>query len=317
MTNLEFSNEFDVLYNNITSNQAPGLNEYEKSVFLTKAQDEIVKSYFNPKSNKLQDGFDGSERRQIDFSMILNIETYRVLKGVASPSYDKDLDKVGDTKLCTLAEIKKFSHGSTWSKAVLSQKVNSSTISVTIMPGADPQDVIIDPFITGGYDYRKNSKLVTIESDILLLLNESVIVERADQGNVILQVRPISYREYEMLMSKPHARPLKKQAWRLLCTESSRTHKQSNIIVGPSDSIVEYRVRYIRRPRAIRLISFDDVTLGGGSDEQSCELDPILHPEILQRAVELAKSSYMGDLQSQIALGQNSHTEMGILTQSK
>ena len=48
MTTQEFSNEFDVLYNNIMSNQAPGLDEYEKSVFLTKAQLEILKNYFNP-----------------------------------------------------------------------------------------------------------------------------------------------------------------------------------------------------------------------------------------------------------------------------
>ena len=61
MTNQEFSNEFDVLYNNIMSNQAPGLDEYEKSVFLTKAQDEIVKNYFNPKGNKYQEGFDGND----------------------------------------------------------------------------------------------------------------------------------------------------------------------------------------------------------------------------------------------------------------
>jgi hypothetical protein len=33
----EFSNGFDILYNNIMSNAAPGLNEYEKSFFLTKA----------------------------------------------------------------------------------------------------------------------------------------------------------------------------------------------------------------------------------------------------------------------------------------
>lgn len=33
----EFSNEFDVHYNSITSNQAPGLDEYEKSVMLTKS----------------------------------------------------------------------------------------------------------------------------------------------------------------------------------------------------------------------------------------------------------------------------------------
>ena len=52
MDHIEFSNEFDVLYNNIMSNAAPGLNEYEKSVFLTKGQEEIVKNYFNPKGNK-------------------------------------------------------------------------------------------------------------------------------------------------------------------------------------------------------------------------------------------------------------------------
>ena len=42
MTTSEFSNEFDVLYNNVTSNQAPGLDNYEKSVVLTKAQEEVV-----------------------------------------------------------------------------------------------------------------------------------------------------------------------------------------------------------------------------------------------------------------------------------
>jgi len=32
------------------SNQAPGLNAYEKSVFLTKAQNEIVKNYCSARS---------------------------------------------------------------------------------------------------------------------------------------------------------------------------------------------------------------------------------------------------------------------------
>lgn len=37
MTAQEFSNEFDVLYNSITNSNAPGVTEYEKSVFLTRA----------------------------------------------------------------------------------------------------------------------------------------------------------------------------------------------------------------------------------------------------------------------------------------
>lgn len=43
MTSTEFSEEFDILYDNINSNAAPGLNSYEKSVFLTKAQEDIIK----------------------------------------------------------------------------------------------------------------------------------------------------------------------------------------------------------------------------------------------------------------------------------
>lgn len=73
MTTTEFSNNFDVLYNNITSNQAPGLNEYEKSVFLTKAQNELVKNYFdkNSKGNNTQRGFDESAIRQMDYKNLL------------------------------------------------------------------------------------------------------------------------------------------------------------------------------------------------------------------------------------------------------
>ena len=71
MTNEEFSNEFDVLYNSITSNQAPGLDEYEKSIFLTKAQSEILREYFNPRVDGANGGFDGSQKRQYDFSSLI------------------------------------------------------------------------------------------------------------------------------------------------------------------------------------------------------------------------------------------------------
>lgn len=42
MTLNELSIQFDILYNNISSGQAPGLTEYEKSVFLTQAQEAVI-----------------------------------------------------------------------------------------------------------------------------------------------------------------------------------------------------------------------------------------------------------------------------------
>lgn len=60
MTNPEFSTEFDLLYNNISSNQAPGLNEYEKSVFLTTAQDALVLEFING-NNPSRNSFEKTE----------------------------------------------------------------------------------------------------------------------------------------------------------------------------------------------------------------------------------------------------------------
>lgn len=59
MTNQEFSNEFDILYNNITSNQSPGLSEYEKSVLLTQAQDSFVLDVYRGNIDKYS--FESSE----------------------------------------------------------------------------------------------------------------------------------------------------------------------------------------------------------------------------------------------------------------
>lgn len=58
MTISELSAEFDILYNNITSNQAPGLSEYEKSVFLTQAQEAIIAELYN---GNIKDSFESSE----------------------------------------------------------------------------------------------------------------------------------------------------------------------------------------------------------------------------------------------------------------
>lgn len=237
MTNPEFSNEFDILYNNIASNQAPGLDEYEKSVFLTKAQDEVLKNYFNPKGNKYLEGFDENEKRQIDFSMITKTEIYE--------EFDNSI-----------------------------------------------------------LDNRENSKSINLNSNILMIINEFVDVSR-DGKSQRLVVIPLDYKEYSRLISKPYKRPLKFQAWRVI--NSSDLSNRAELIVGSNDTITSYSVRYVKKPRAIILTDLPEgITLDNSSTEQACELDPILHQEILQRAVELAKAAYLGDLSSNVELGKRS-----------
>lgn len=87
MTTSEFSYEFDVLYNNVTSNQAPGLNAYEKSVFLTKAEKQLVQEYYNQRTDVQGGGVDGSPKRQIDFSTLIVSEELSTVNVGSLASY--------------------------------------------------------------------------------------------------------------------------------------------------------------------------------------------------------------------------------------
>lgn len=243
MTTQEFSNEFDVLYNNIMSNQAPGLDEYEKSVFLTKAQLEILKNYFNPKGNKYGQGFDENTKRQIDFSTLIT---------VAKPSQ------------------------------------------------YTPE---------GGYvKFDDRSQLYKMPQDILLMLNETGI-NTVDGVKRLVSIIPMNYEEYARLMSKPWKQPLKNQGWRLF-QSTGGVDFISEVVIKYNSSLADYKIRYVKRPKPIILANLADeysnVSIEGINTITECELDPILHPEILQRAVELAKSAYTGDLKSSVELGQRS-----------
>lgn len=243
MTTQEFSDQFDVLYNNIMSNQAPGLDEYEKSVFITKAQFEIVKNYFNPKSNKIQEGFDDSPKRQIDFSKLMT---------VVKPTPE------------VIANYPKF-------------------------------------------DSR--SILYKMPTDVLFVLNET---GKATEGTSVRPVTiiPISFEEYSRILSKPYKQPLKNQGWRLLNggLANATTQFVSEVIVKAGATLSDYVIRYVKRPKPTILTNLADtnVSLEGETVVTECELDPILHPEILQRAVELAKAAYIGDVKTTVELGTRS-----------
>ena len=253
MTITEFSNQFDVLYNNITSNQAPGLNEYEKSVFLTKAQNEIVKNYFtaNSKGNNIGQGFDDSAKRQADFSMLMKTAS------------------CGASLLPSAAS------------SVITVIVGSSSARYTVSR--------IDP----------RSQVFTFPPDVFIPINETLNV-----NTKYFQVIPLRFDEYTRLMSKPYKRPLKNQAWRLINTgtitsmEATESLPARNayikfveIITTPEydDDTLIYSIRYIRKPHPIIVGDLDGLSIDGETDSEECELDPILHEDILQRAVELAK----------------------------
>lgn len=301
----EMDNMFDVLYNNITSNQAPGLNAYEKSVFLTKGQDEILKNYFNPKSkgNNTQEGFDGSVKRQVDFSMLTTVATTSATSytySLVSGKTDKD-GKPVYSRTETTVPNSTYSYTVAYDTDGNVLKDDNDNVLYIRNEGTD-----VSGFGTPLFDMRENTKSVTLPSKLMYAINEMVEVTRNDK-KILLQVVPVKFDEFSRLMCKPYKRPLKYQAWRL--TNNDVVNK-ADIVVGPSDTLTKYTIRYVRRPNPIIVSNLDGLTIEGKSTATECELDPILHEEILQRAVELAKVAWTNtgqdNLQAVMQAGQRS-----------
>lgn len=230
MNTKEFDLQFNTLYNNVTSGKAPGLNSYEKSIFLTKSQDQILKNYFNPLGNKYQEGYSGNPKRTMDFSNVIR-------------SYDVE-------------------------------------------------------GVVGENTTYKNTMLFERPSDVLIPISFRL---REEEG-VELEVRPIAEDELLRLYSKPYKEPFKGQAYKI---DNSSSSKDYEIIVGKRhiEGTFTLYMRYVKVPVPIILTNFEDVELELGLDPgflsinsirniSECELDPEIHNEILDRAVNLAKIYY-------------------------
>jgi len=109
MTITEFSNEWDIYYNSIATNAAPNIDLYEKSVYLTKAQLELVKNYFNPKGNKYQRGFENSSKRRDDLKELVKSYTSDViLNSIEGISIDSKFFKIPNDTFLIIQEQAKI-----------------------------------------------------------------------------------------------------------------------------------------------------------------------------------------------------------------
>lgn len=224
MTTEEFSNEFDTLLNSYSTIEAFGktpstveLDEYEKSVFLTNAQEEIVIDMYNGK-NPFGDSFERTEEIRRYLSTL--IKTYITT--------DKKVGYTGLSKSSVFFEL--------------------------------PDDLW---FIT----YES----VNLKDDGLGCMNGEDI-----------SVIPITQDEYHRIGKNPFRGTNERRALRL-----DLSGKVVEII--SKYNVRSYLIRYLSRPTPIVLTDLvNNLSINDISVKTECELNPVIHRAILERAVKLA-----------------------------
>lgn len=222
MNNTELSAEFDIMYNNIMSNAAPGLDEYEKSVFLTNAQEGFVKDLYNGAATS---SFEKSEEARRSLSDLI----------ITFKTNEKLTEHLGLSKNSVFFQI--------------------------------PEDVW---FITYEATVFKDERLGCLNG------NEASVV-------------PVTQDNFYKIQRNPFRGPSENRALRL--------DNSGNIIEIVSDyNIDTYLIRYMKRPKPIILVNLEEVgeglSINGLSEASECELNPVTHRPILERAVMLAKTAW-------------------------
>ena len=237
MTVTEFSNEFDVLidsyrrfkdFDNKENLDSLDFNEYEKSIFLTRAQEDIVTSFYNG-LNYTQESFEGSEeiRRYLD---------------------------------------------------VLVKTVKTSTLTT------NPNSTL-----------SVNSVLVELPlNDVWYIVYESVDLEDSNlKCNSIhgVSVIPTKHDNLQRILKNPFKRPNERRVLRLDLT--------GNMVELISKyTISNYTLRYISKPEPIILTNLpNNLTINDVGTKNECKLNPAIHRMILEKAVQFALVSKLGNNQ--------------------
>lgn len=262
MDRQEFSYRFDILYNNISNNAAPGLNEYEKSVFLTKAQDEIIKNYFNPRGNKYREGFEETEKRKMDFSSLLVVKNYS-----AGQAKTSDLRKFGGDTFHKKGVIFEWPEDMLFVADETVDTNEAGTLSVVPMDNINYMRLMSKP-----YQYPTKTQCWRM---VHTIPNNYMSPSASSKSFYVELVTSYTIASYRLRYVK-YPYPI------ILCTVGDRT--TSPVEVENDLSINGY---------TFSGGEINGVTYGGVKNLPACELDEYLHEEILQRAVELAKAAYI------------------------
>lgn len=218
MTNKEFSDGFSTLLNSFGITPNITLDEYEKSTFLTNAQEQLIIDIYSGRNIIYNKSFEQTEEiRRYLSNLVKTYETSTKVTGKLGLSKDSVFFKI-------------------------------------------PQDTW---FITYEVASLKDSRLGCLDG-----IEASVV--------------PLPQDDLYRAKDNPFRGPSKDRVLRLdIKSDLAELISKYNVD--------KYLMRYISQPTPIILVDLPDgLSISGVSTESECELNPVVHRAILERAVQLA-----------------------------
>lgn len=240
MTGQEMNDEFDLLYD-AASEEAPGLDTYEKSMFLSKGMYEVVVNRYNEYIHRASRGFHDDE---------LNRDA---LKGFIASA----VQELTDTPVIS-------------DKISSAENISKSTDSTVPLTLNNFDSEKIEPTTDHSYFFHH-------PSDSMGLLHEQVVLRPIDKlkdkklnKDFIAQVVPLRYDFLDRENRNPFMKPQLNLVFRLQHSDYDG-RSMSEIVCDPRLKPYLYKVKYVKRPYPIILKDLneaypnEDLTIEGFS----------------------------------------------------
>lgn len=275
MTTQEFSHAFDTVLNSYANKAAIGdqssirdivLDEYEKSCFLSLAQEQLIISYYNGNNNSLV-SFEKTEEIRRYLSSLVKTKTIPIIEGYL---YNNAFYEDG-----THTQVIPGN-----SEATYIDNASGGSYKCTI-----ENNTPVYTRIDNGY-ISDSSIMVPLPEGLWFITYESGKINSIDSclNNKEIEVIPVTQDAYYKTKENPFKTTGQRRALRL------DVNGDMVELVSKYD-LKQYLVRYLEKPAPIILTNLEGLSIDGVSTAQTCQLIESLHRPILEQAVILALRS--------------------------
>lgn len=144
-----------------------------------------------------------------------------------------------------------------------------------------------------------DSKFYEMTAEPMFLVLETAALSSSDSlyDKKVVEVIPITHDNFMTDYYNPFRKPNKNSVWRL---DISKESAKTTFEVVSAEDLDSYNVRYVAYPSPIILTDLESdedftglgLTIDGNTAKATCLLNPMVHQEIINRAVEIAVLDY-------------------------